>query len=56
MVWNCPGIPLINIISYYVIVLASGYCFYSFAILFSLFSRWFSSFQPWLGSGAVFVH
>jgi len=48
------NIALTNIISYYAILLASCYFFYSFAILFGLFSRWFSSFQPWLGSVAVF--
>ncbi|MBG1267661.1 ABC transporter permease subunit [Nostoc sp. WHI] len=43
------------ILSYYAILAASCTFFYSAALLFGLMSRWFSGFQPWLGSGAVFL-
>ena len=43
------------ILSYYAILIASCIFFYSAALLFGLVSRWFSGFQPWLGSGAVFL-
>ena len=43
------------IFSYYAILAASCVFFYSAALLFGLVSRWFSSFQPWLGSGAVLI-
>jgi ABC-2 family transporter protein len=43
------------ILSYYAILLASCIFFSSAALLFGLTSRWFSGFQPWLGSGAVFL-
>ncbi|AUB38741.1 ABC-type Na+ efflux pump, permease component [Nostoc flagelliforme CCNUN1] len=43
------------ILSYYTILAASCIFFYSAALLFGLVSRWFSGFQPWLGSGAVLV-
>ncbi|MEH2167171.1 MAG: ABC transporter permease subunit [Nostoc sp.] len=43
------------ILSYYAILAASCISFYSAALLFGLVSRWFSGFQPWLGSGAVFL-
>lgn len=43
------------ILSYYAILAASCIFFYSAALLFGLVSRWFSGFQPWLGSGAVLV-
>ncbi|MEH2420869.1 MAG: ABC transporter permease subunit [Nostoc sp.] len=43
------------ILSYYAILAASCIFFYSAALLFGLVSRWFSGFQPWLGSGAVFL-
>lgn len=43
------------ILSYYAILAASCTFFYSAALLFGLKSRWFSGFQPWLGSGAVFL-
>ncbi|WP_392531428.1 ABC transporter permease subunit [Nostoc sp. C117] len=42
-----------NIFSYYAILVANCIFFYSAALLFGLVSRWFSGFQPWLGSGAV---
>ncbi|MFN6468149.1 MAG: ABC transporter permease [Nostoc sp. SerVER01] len=41
------------ILSYYAIVVSSCIFFYSTALLFGLVSRWFSGFQPWLGSGSV---
>ncbi|QFS47414.1 ABC transporter permease subunit [Nostoc sphaeroides] len=41
------------IFSYYAILIASCIFFYSAALLFGLVTRWFSGFQPWLGSGAV---
>ncbi|MBW4673222.1 MAG: ABC transporter permease [Desmonostoc geniculatum HA4340-LM1] len=41
------------IFSYYAIVVGSCIFFYSAALLFGLVTRWFSGFQPWLGSGAV---
>ena len=43
------------ILSYYAILAVSCIFFYSAALLFGLVSRWFSGFQPWLGSGAVFL-
>ncbi|MTJ06595.1 ABC transporter permease [Anabaena sp. UHCC 0204] len=44
-----------HIFSYYAVLVASCIFFYSAALIFGLISRWFSSFQPWLGSGAVLV-
>ncbi|MGF1933794.1 MAG: ABC transporter permease subunit [Nostoc sp. ChiQUE02] len=43
------------IFSYYAILATSCIFFYNAALLFGLVSRWFSSFQPWLGSGAVLL-
>ncbi|MFM6154435.1 MAG: ABC transporter permease subunit, partial [Sphaerospermopsis kisseleviana] len=43
------------ILSYYTILAGSCAFFYSAALLFGLVSRWFSTFQPWLGSGALLV-
>lgn len=43
------------ILSYYAVLVGSCVFFYSAALLFGLVSRWFSSFQPWLGSGAVLI-
>jgi hypothetical protein len=43
------------ILSYYAILAASCVFFYSAALIFGLVSRWFNSFQPWLGSGALLV-
>ncbi|MDZ8085759.1 MAG: ABC transporter permease subunit [Nostoc sp. DedQUE12b] len=40
---------------YYAILATSCIFFYSAALLFGLVSRWFSGFQPWLGSGAVLL-
>lgn len=43
------------ILSYYSVIIACCGFFYSAALLFGLVSRWFSSFQPWLGSGGVLL-
>ncbi|MEA5602574.1 ABC transporter permease subunit [Nostoc sp. UHCC 0252] len=48
-------IAFTNIFSYYAILAASCIFFYSAALLFGLVSSKFSGFQPWLGSGAVFI-
>ena len=50
---NSAEIASSNILSYYAVLAASCIFFYSAALIFGLVSRWFSSFQPWLGSGAV---
>lgn len=50
---NAAGIATSYIFSYYAILTASGMFFYSAALLFGLISRFFSSFQPWLGSAIV---
>ncbi|OUL31005.1 ABC transporter permease [Nostoc sp. RF31YmG] len=47
------NISVISIFSFYAVLLASCIFFYSNALLFGLISRWFSGFQPWLGSGLV---
>ncbi|MCF2147285.1 ABC transporter permease [Desmonostoc muscorum LEGE 12446] len=47
------NIALSYIFSYYAIVVGSCIFFYSAALLFGLVTRWFSGFQPWLGSGTV---
>lgn len=44
-----------HILSFYAVLAASCIFFYSLALLFGLVSRWFSSLQPWLGSGAVLM-
>jgi len=49
------NIALSYILSYYAILAASCIFFYSAALLFGLVNRWLSGFQPWLGSGAVFL-
>ncbi|MBW4633291.1 MAG: ABC transporter permease [Iphinoe sp. HA4291-MV1] len=43
------------ILSFWVVVAACCIFFYSAALLFGLCCRWFSGFQPWLGSGAVLL-
>jgi len=48
-------ITLTEIISFWVILIASSGFFFSAALLFGLFGSWFSGFQAWLGSGAVFA-
>ncbi|WP_445636768.1 ABC transporter permease [Nostoc sp. DSM 114161] len=47
------NIAFSQIFSYYAIVVSSCMFFYSGALLFGLVTRWFSGFQPWLGSGTV---
>lgn len=49
------NISIVSILSFYVVVVASCVFFYSYALLFGLISRWFSGFQPWLGSGLVLL-
>jgi hypothetical protein len=46
-------ISLVEIISFWVVLVASCAFFYSGALLFSLLSSGLSGFQSWLGSGAV---
>jgi len=46
-------ITLSYIFSYYTILVASCILFYNSTFLFSLATRRFGSFQPWLGSGAI---
>ncbi|MEH2137073.1 ABC transporter permease subunit [Nostoc sp.] len=48
-------IAFTSILSYYAILAASCVFFSSAALLFGLVSNKFSGFQPWIGSGAVFV-
>jgi len=48
-------VSLVKIFSYYLILSASCYFFYSASMLLGLTSRWFSSFLPWLGSGTVLI-
>ncbi|MGH7999480.1 MAG: ABC transporter permease [Brasilonema sp.] len=43
------------ILSFWAVLAASCIFFYSAALLFGLCCRWFSGFQPWLGSGAVLL-
>lgn len=43
------------ILSFWVVLVAGCIFFYSAALLFGLCCRWFSGFQPWLGSGAVLL-
>ncbi|GBE90632.1 hypothetical protein [Nostoc cycadae] len=46
-------IPLIEIISFYAVVIAASFVYYSAALLFGLVGSWLGSFQAWLGSGAL---
>ncbi|MBW4645483.1 MAG: ABC transporter permease subunit [Goleter apudmare HA4340-LM2] len=48
-------IALSYILSYYLVLAGSCIFFYSAALLFGLFTRFFSGFQPWLGSGSVLL-
>lgn len=48
-------IPFTGILAFYIVLAASCVFFYSNALLFGLISRWFSGFQPWLGSGLVLL-
>ncbi|MBW4513316.1 MAG: ABC transporter permease [Scytonematopsis contorta HA4267-MV1] len=49
------NIPFSKIISFYVVLVASCFLFFSGALLFALVCRWLCGFQPWLGSGTVLV-
>jgi hypothetical protein len=46
-------IPLIEMLGFDCVVIASCILFYSAALLYSLVSNWLGGFQPWLGSGLV---
>ncbi|MGI2903722.1 hypothetical protein [Tolypothrix sp. VBCCA 56010] len=47
------NIPLVEIFSFYAIIVAACILYYSGALLFGLVGSWLSGFQAWLGSGAV---
>lgn len=47
-------ISLIRILSFYGVLIAACFCFYSAALLFSLVSSWLGG-QAWLGSGGVLI-
>ncbi|MFH7027087.1 MAG: hypothetical protein ACHBN1_17170 [Heteroscytonema crispum UTEX LB 1556] len=47
------NIPLIEILSFYAVVVAACFFYYSAALLFSLVGSWLGGFQAWLGSGLV---
>ncbi|MBE9226272.1 ABC transporter permease [Phormidium sp. LEGE 05292] len=49
------GIPLIAILIYWAVIIASCFFFYSGSLLFGLFSSGFSGFQPWLGSSLALM-
>lgn len=49
------GIPSYEILSYYLVVVGSCAFFYSGALLFGSMTSWLLGFQPWLGSGIVFL-
>ncbi|KYC39036.1 hypothetical protein WA1_34165 [Scytonema hofmannii PCC 7110] len=44
-----------HILNFWAVTIACCIFFYSAALLFGLYCRWFSGFQPWLGSGAVLL-
>jgi hypothetical protein len=46
-------IPVVEVISFWAVLLGSCAFFYSAALLFGLVSSWLGGFQSWLGSGAV---
>ncbi|BAY07560.1 hypothetical protein [Calothrix sp. NIES-2098] len=46
-------IPLYEIFSFYTLVLAACFLYYSAALLFGLVGSWLGGFQAWLGSGVV---
>lgn len=48
-------ISLMRILSFYGVLLAGCFFFYSAALLFSLVSTWLGGFQAWLGSGVVLI-
>ena len=47
------NIPLFNVLNFDLILAVSCFSFYSLAMLFGLWARFFSFFQPWLGSASV---
>ncbi|NEU76727.1 hypothetical protein PI95_030525 [Hassallia byssoidea VB512170] len=47
------NIPLIEIFSFYAVIVGACILYYSGALLFGLVGSWLSGFQAWLGSGAV---
>ncbi|MCT7950045.1 ABC transporter permease [Ancylothrix sp. C2] len=49
------GIPNHEILSYYLVVVGSCAFFYSGALLFGSMTSWLAGFQPWLGSGMIFL-
>ncbi|ELR97834.1 ABC transporter permease [Gloeocapsa sp. PCC 73106] len=49
------GIPWALILGYYAVLVASLFCCYSLAVLYSLISSKLEGFQPWLASGGVLV-
>ncbi|NEP60683.1 MAG: ABC transporter permease subunit [Symploca sp. SIO2G7] len=49
------GVPIYQMLCFYLVIASSCLCFYSMAVLFGLVGRRLSSFQPWLGSGAVLI-
>jgi hypothetical protein len=46
-------ISLVEIFSFYAVLIASCACFYSAALLFGLVTSWLGGFQSWLGAGAA---
>ncbi|MEQ9233730.1 ABC transporter permease [Coleofasciculus sp. E2-BRE-01] len=48
-------ILLVEIFSFYAVLIAGCTFFYSAALLFGLMSSWLNGFQSWLGGGAVFL-
>ncbi|WP_026082288.1 ABC transporter permease subunit [Mastigocladopsis repens] len=49
------NIAISYILSFWAVLAGCCILFYSVALLFGLSCRWFSGFQPWLGSGAVLL-
>ncbi|MBW4606054.1 MAG: hypothetical protein KME22_02250 [Hassallia sp. WJT32-NPBG1] len=49
------NIPLVEIFSFYAVIIGACILYYSGALLFGLVGSWLSGFQSWLGSGAVLV-
>jgi hypothetical protein len=49
------GISILEIFSFYTVVVASCALFYSFSLLFGLMTLGQSGFQAWLGSGLIFI-
>jgi len=49
------GIPILEIFSFYAVVVASCAFFYSLSLLFGLITAGQNGFQAWLGSGSIFI-